>query len=462
MADSPKQAEAAQALFSAIVDLKGSPLPNIPNYLSFKQRYKSEIKKVSRKVITPGVSLNSIEDLLNSDNEWFLSSVNIANKLLFETRKLARATHNKIKPKGIDLFYVRGDKNVFGSIDKLWKHTNEATKKANRLEGKNSLVFNNINKWSPADIYLASKDAQRLLKSLASGKKVNFKSGKMTITSIANFVDFSILNLFVKQLIDDGDLLPLSLKKSPDKKNTIIKTINYVENDVQKALKKQEIGYHGYLFSKTKDVFSSKDIYIKFTNQARILLQFRDKGSSGFSSGKAPTYSYQGIITGGTKALDGGLAGQSIGDVLGQSNSSAKRIFKLQNQKAIIDEAVSISKQMDVDIQKAIDNDICKKVFKFVNDYSNQSFKNSLDLFTQLYNNKNFSISNRAYKGSQNLVVRARAQFIFGKYLGGSMIEIFEENKKNANEMVTNMILYAGSRAKSSSPHFKASDSSSF
>ena len=83
-------------------------------------------------------------------------------------------------------------------------------------------------------------------------------------------------------------------------------------------------------------------------------------------------------------------------------------------------------------------------------------------MFTQLYNNKNFSISNRAYKGSQNLVVRARAQFIFGKYLGGSMIEIFEENKKNANEMVTNMILYAGSRAKSSSPHFKASDASSF
>jgi hypothetical protein len=28
--------------------------------------------------------------------------------------------------------------------------------------------------------------------------------------------------------------------------------------------------------------------------------------------------------------------------------------------------------------------------------------------------------------------------------------------------MVTNMILYAGSRAKSSSPHFKASDISSF
>lgn len=156
---------------------------------------------------------------------------------------------------------------------------------------------------SPADIYLASANAQRLLKTAASGGKINFKSGKFEFTSISNFVDFSVLNLFIKQMIDDGDLLPLSLKKSPDKKNTVIKTINYIENDVQKVLKSQEIGYHGYVFSKTNDVFSSKDVYIKFTNRERILLQFRDKGTSGFSKGRAPAYSYQGIITGGTKAF---------------------------------------------------------------------------------------------------------------------------------------------------------------
>ena len=74
----------------------------------------------------------------------------------------------------------------------------------------------------------------------------------------------------------------------------------------------------------------------------------------------------------------------------------------------------------------------------------------------------NIEHKNFADLGSDNLKVRARAQFIFGKYLGGSMIEIFEKNKTKANEMVTNMILYAGSRAKSSSPHWKASDISSF
>ena len=124
MADSPKQAEAAQALFSAIVDLKGGPIPRgIPNYLEFKARYANEIKRVSSKVQTPGVSLASIETFLIKDVEWYMSSVNIANRLLVATKSLSRRTYNKIKPKGIDLFYVRGDEAVFGSIDKPVSYT---------------------------------------------------------------------------------------------------------------------------------------------------------------------------------------------------------------------------------------------------------------------------------------------------------------------------------------------------
>ena len=461
MADSPKQAEAAQALFSAIVDYRGAPLPyTIDNYIQFQEQYKREIRAVSRKVVTPGVSLQSIETFLIKDNDWYKSSINIANKLLSATKTLSKKTYNKIKPKGIDLYYVRGDVNVFGSLDKLWKHTNNSTKKANLLEGKNSLVFNNINKWSPADIYLASAYAQRLLKTAASGNNFKYKLGSngTTLTSIDNFQDFSVLNAFIKDLINKGELLPLSLKKSPDRKTTIIKTINFVEGDVAKALKSQQIGYHGYIFSKTNDVFSSKDVYIKFTNKGNIMLQFRDKGSSGESKGKAPTYSYQGIITGGTKALDGGLAGKSIGDVLGEVNSSAGTIFSLANQKAVIDKAVRISEEMDDDMEEAIKDPICNKVFQFVNRYTNQSFQSKAELFNALYNHPNFSTK----LDSSNLKVRARAQFIFGKYLGGSMIDIFEKNKTKANEMVTNMILYAGSRSASSSPHWKAADITSF
>ena len=41
MADSPKQAEAAQALFSAIVDYLGKPIPMLENYNKFKKEYKT-------------------------------------------------------------------------------------------------------------------------------------------------------------------------------------------------------------------------------------------------------------------------------------------------------------------------------------------------------------------------------------------------------------------------------------
>ena len=76
---------------------------------------------------------------------------------------------------------------------------------------------------------------------------------------------FAVLNALMKQMIKDGDLLPLSLKKAPDQKSVRIKTINFFENDVSKTLAKNNIKYHGYIFSQTKDVFNSKDVYIKIT-----------------------------------------------------------------------------------------------------------------------------------------------------------------------------------------------------
>ena len=62
----------------------------------------------------------------------------------------------------------------------------------------------------------------------------------------------------------------------------------------------------------------------------------------------------------------------------------------------------------------------------------------------------------------ENHFTEKTSQFIFSKFLGGSMIAAFEKDKTKANEIVKNLILYAGSRSKSSSPHFKAADSSSF
>ena len=120
-----------------------------------------------------------------------------------ETKRLAAKTHQKIKPPGLDLFYVRGDRNIMENIEKLWKLTNENVKRANKTDGKNALTFNNINKWSPADIYLASANAQRTFKKLAEGQQVSIKVGNFMITSADNFQDFSVLNLLIKHIMVD-------------------------------------------------------------------------------------------------------------------------------------------------------------------------------------------------------------------------------------------------------------------
>tara|TARA_S200000501_G_C20790004_1_gene729071 strand:+ start:43 stop:1440 length:1398 start_codon:yes stop_codon:yes gene_type:complete len=465
MADSPKEGEAAQALFCAIVDLKGTPFPPIPNYIVFKQNYRREINTVRRKVVTPGVTESGIEQLLLKDNDWFLSSINIANKIFTETKRLAAKTHQKIKPPGLDLFYVRGDKNVMDSIQTIFKYTTDRVRDANKTQGKNTLEFANINKWSPADIYLASKDAQRNLKKLAAGQKVNIKIGNFRINTINNFQDYSVLNLLVKHMIDKGDLLPLSLKKSPNGKNTIVKTINYVENDVQLALKKQDIKYHGGFVSRTNDIFNSVDVLFQFSNNKSKFLQFRDRGNTNYSKGKAPTYSYQGVIIGGKAALDGAIGGGAIGQIIAQTDKKLSTKLSLSNQKKKIDEAVRLSKLMNTDMEKAANSTLCKAVYKICVKYgpTTQKFDDEVDFFSKLYIHPKFDKDkNKELKGAVGLADRKRAQFIFSKFLGGSMIAAFDKDKTRANEIVKNLLLYAGSRSRTSSPHFKASDSSSF
>ena len=102
-------------------------------------------------------------------------------------------------------------------------------KERNRAERKNDLTFNNLNKWSPADIYLASSKGRMVLKQLSSGKNLTspLKIGKSKISSLSSLVSFGVLNAVMKQLMENGDLLPLSLKKAPNKDSVIIKTINF-------------------------------------------------------------------------------------------------------------------------------------------------------------------------------------------------------------------------------------------
>ena len=482
MADSPKLSESSQALFCAVVDYLGKPINgrNRPaNYPAFKKEYGAIVNRVKNKVKTGSISVSSIERYLTENKDWYESSINIANELFNATKKIAKKTYNRIKPVGISLFYIRGDKgtrDIMSDIALIWKYTNTAVKKRNRLEGINDLTFNDINKWSPADIYLASQRGRMMMRQLASGKVMSrgVKIGKTKIDSLTSMTSFSVLNAMMKQMMEDGDILPLSLKKAPRQDSVVIKTINFMENDVANALKKNDIRYHGYIFSQTKDVFNSKDVYIKITS-GPFKLQFRDKGGTG--GGRKPTFSYQCIISGGKQALDGSLAGDSIGNVIFQTNQSLGRQFSSASQSRIIDSAFKIAKNMqkeiDVDgiLSNSIQNTICRKVYEYAKKYSGVAIGSLESFYEELVNHPQFSREGtsimvkedggRVRLESELLVERARAQFLFGKFMGGRLIEGMERSKKDANEIAINLLLYAGSRTSQSSPHVKASDISS-
>jgi len=455
-----KEAEAAQAFFCALADENGKPLDkNIDNYKDFKEKYEKLYNAVKSKVETDKVSFSSIEQLLKKDNEWFLSSVKVANKFFEAASYITKSITNKFNKKGIDLYYLRDDKDIMGGFKYLFSYVNKQVEKSNSDNGKGDLIFNDLNKWSPADIYFATDKAKDIVGAL--GKKGGqltspLKIGKFNIESTTDFQTFGVLNMLVKKLIDDGDLLPLSLKKAPN--DVVIKTINIVEGDVEKTLKTRGIKYSGYIFAtKIGEVFDAKDVKIKI-NDNSLKLKFRDKGSTG--GGKAPKYSYQGIIEGGTTSFDGGLGGDSIGSVIGDVVGAQKaNLFYLNQQTKILNRCISIAKELfkkDKDRFKNAskkDKDITDDLLKFCKDYGGKKFKDGEELFEGLYD------SVKAKKLTPILSEREASQWMWAKYLGGNLIKLLQSDS-NPNKIVKAMIMYAGSRTTSSSPHYKAGDPS--
>lgn len=202
MADKTALAESSQALFCSIADYIGSSkissimdLKEFPTYVDFKTKNSKLIDDCFKRIDTPGVRLNDIETFLIANVDWYKSSVLISKKLIEDINTISPSY--KIKAAGYqNLFYLRGDNEIMGNIQKLFAIANKAP-----ITQKRQASFGNINKWNPADIYLASTIAAT---AIADDLK-NAKPGSY---------NFTHLNLLTASLIDSGDLLPLSLKKT--------------------------------------------------------------------------------------------------------------------------------------------------------------------------------------------------------------------------------------------------------
>ena len=225
MADKTALAESSQALFCAVADFlgerKSDKLLDIKKYLTFTdfKRAVGEqvISKAEKRIRTPGVTLSDIEEFLLKNNDWYKSSTLIALKLVKDITGID--ADFKLKQEGFQkLFYFRGDQEVMGNIEKLFKIANTSP-----ITVANQVKFGNVNKWSPADIYLATAKAKSDIANAVLKAKPKTYS-------------FIELNILTSNLIDSGDLLPLSLKKTT--KTVQLQKVNFDKKDEIKALEK--------------------------------------------------------------------------------------------------------------------------------------------------------------------------------------------------------------------------------
>jgi len=281
MADSPKEGEAAQALFCAIADYLGISktkqefdLLKYPTYVLFKETHKKVIEDIFNKLDTPQITLPQIETFLTKADGWYESSINIALKLLNDIQKISNKFQKIKSPKLQDIVYVRGAKKEKGRDANAMEHISYLFDVANTNE-KN--YFGDINKWSPADIYFVSKKANEII----------LEDVELASTKLKKSYKFSDLNKLTSELVTSGDLLPLSLKKA--EKNVNIVNVNFVRSDEEKYL--SSLQYFGVsdwskLYTRAKPI--TRDIKIYFSANKKEKIKIRhDAYSANYGVNKA-------------------------------------------------------------------------------------------------------------------------------------------------------------------------------
>jgi hypothetical protein len=225
---STDEAEGAQALFCFIADTLGSKETNreFKHYLNkvkkapeFFETHKQLIDRAfDTNAVKTGKTKETIVKYIKENNDWFLSSLSTAQFIINEIDDISSEFAHIKKPGWQDLFYRHGDDEVMGVMSTLFKSANNQSAKQDGQK-----FFGDINKWTPADIYFASDKARSFFKKLSIDKETQ-----------NNNLTFAVLNKHVGEMIESGDLLPLSLKKVV--KDVIIKKVNFSREDEEALL----------------------------------------------------------------------------------------------------------------------------------------------------------------------------------------------------------------------------------
>jgi len=257
-------AESSQALFCAIADFLGErkskqvlDLSKYPTYVEFKRNLPKSTMNVALKRLTiPPVTSKYIDTFLVQNNDWYKSSVLIAKKLIKDITTID--PDYKIKQAGFQkIYYFRGDDEVMNPIEELFKIANKSPATV--------VKFGNVNKWSPADIYFASEKAKKNI-----AKELHEVRPTKSYT-------FPKLNILTSDLIDSGDLLPLSLKKTT--KDVQLVKVNFDKKAELKKMKDVSVSPKGvsdwkpYKKVKYGQKTETRDLKIHLNNGGMIKLR---------------------------------------------------------------------------------------------------------------------------------------------------------------------------------------------
>ncbi len=236
----------------------------IPEDYSLQEKDFDEVKSL----VETTAPQDDVFKFLNNNADWMLSCIKTANAL-----------NGSAKFKNPKFHFYRG-KNIVGVVEKHFK-------KVNKEEGR---PFSNLNKWTPADMYMCECDFDRSL-----------------ITDTVNFAD---LNAKMQQLIKEKKLIGVSLKGIGTGPATISKK-NFIG-----GAKKQDRKFSGM---RAKSLFGSMDVY--FTAEpGDIEVQFRATDTAGKT--------WQGEVMGYSAKhgkIGGGVLDNVLTKVLGASNGLFKR-----------------------------------------------------------------------------------------------------------------------------------------
>ena len=327
-------AETSQALFCALADYAG--ITNIDKWFSstnvkdkkntfnsfagFKAKWNAEygpknasIKEIfNTKVKSGKATYKQIDEFLTEKNDWYISSVLIAGALIKDTNNLGKM-HNKIMGIGWKSIFYDHKNITMANIEVLFTKANEKQKKNTDSKTKSSFIpFGDINKWCPADIYFSSEKAEKKITNATTGEAFNN-------------MNFMALNTMLGDLIDSGDLLPLSLKKQTS--SVTIKKVNFDKTQDWKEIEKLgggKVEWKEYPTATTKLPTNppARDLklFLTNTNSESDKILFRHDASTAGFKGE--------IILKGMEARGGSLGFEQILAIIGLINPSVTTDLK--------------------------------------------------------------------------------------------------------------------------------------